>query len=212
MISSSTSGRDRSSRSRAGKRLARRSLGLAVLLALGAGGYFCPARRPPRRRPTSGPRPSRRSLRLPPPGPSPRPAKRSIFRRSTRPTRIVRELVAKLSSHPTVAAWLTTDQLIRNFTAGRRQHLERPDAVRDTSEKFGRRRFPGSGGSRRPVDRPSQLPAVRQVCGRGVGLDARGAARLYATLKPRIQDGYRELGHPDGNVDPGARAGASSNC
>ena len=29
---------------------------------------------------------------------------------------IVRELVAKLSSHPTVAAWLTTDQLIRNFT------------------------------------------------------------------------------------------------
>ena len=26
--------------------------------------------------------------------------------------------------------------------------------------------------------------------------------RLYATLKPRIQDAYRELGHPDGNVDP----------
>ena len=29
---------------------------------------------------------------------------------------IVRELVARLSSHPTVAAWLTTDKLIRNFT------------------------------------------------------------------------------------------------
>jgi hypothetical protein len=33
------------------------------------------------------------------------------------------------------------------------------------------------------------------------GIDARGAARLYATLKPRIEDGYRDLGHPDGNVD-----------
>jgi hypothetical protein len=32
-------------------------------------------------------------------------------------------------------------------------------------------------------------------------LDARGTARLYATLKPRIVDAYRELGHPDGNVD-----------
>ena len=29
---------------------------------------------------------------------------------------VVRELVAKLSSHPAVAAWLTTDGLIRNFT------------------------------------------------------------------------------------------------
>ena len=33
------------------------------------------------------------------------------------------------------------------------------------------------------------------------GLDARGSARLYATLKPRIVDAYRELGHPDGNID-----------
>ena len=32
-------------------------------------------------------------------------------------------------------------------------------------------------------------------------LDARGAARLYATLRPRMVDGYRELGHPDGNFD-----------
>ena len=30
----------------------------------------------------------------------------------------------------------------------------------------------------------------------------RAAPRRDATLKPRIQDAYRELGHPDGNVDP----------
>ncbi|RPJ77860.1 MAG: DUF3014 domain-containing protein, partial [Acidobacteria bacterium] len=33
------------------------------------------------------------------------------------------------------------------------------------------------------------------------GLDANGVARLYSTLKPRLADAYRELGHPDGNID-----------
>ena len=33
-------------------------------------------------------------------------------------------------------------------------------------------------------------------------LDARGTARLYATLKPRILDAYRRMGHPTGDFDP----------
>jgi hypothetical protein len=33
------------------------------------------------------------------------------------------------------------------------------------------------------------------------GIDARGAARLYATLKPRIDDAYKELGTPHGDFD-----------
>ena len=32
-------------------------------------------------------------------------------------------------------------------------------------------------------------------------LDSRGAARLYATLKPRIEEAYKELGAPDGTFD-----------
>jgi hypothetical protein len=34
------------------------------------------------------------------------------------------------------------------------------------------------------------------------GLDARGTAELYSTLKPRINDAYRRLGHPEGDFDP----------
>jgi hypothetical protein len=32
-------------------------------------------------------------------------------------------------------------------------------------------------------------------------VDAQGAARLYATLKPRIEDAYRELGEPEPSFD-----------
>ena len=32
-------------------------------------------------------------------------------------------------------------------------------------------------------------------------LDSVGTASLYLTLKPRITDAYRELGHPEGDFD-----------
>lgn len=114
---------------------------------------------------------------------------------------IVRELVSRLSSHPTVAAWLTTDQLIRNFTAV----VDNIANGLTPSGHLGKVRPAGSfqvredGGSLwidarsfRRYDRYADAVAA---------LDARGAARLYATLRPRLLDGYRELGHPDGHFD-----------
>ena len=37
-------------------------------------------------------------------------------------------------------------------------------------------------------------------------IDARGAARLYATLKPRINEAYHELGDPEGDFDATLRS------
>jgi hypothetical protein len=110
--------------------------------------------------------------------------------------------VSQLSSHPKVAAWLTTDQLIRNFTvvvsnvaAGRTpaRHLVRlrPAERFQVSEQ----------GSTISID-PRSYRRYDAYADAVAAIDARGAARLYATLKPRIQDGYRELGYPDGNFDP----------
>ena len=114
---------------------------------------------------------------------------------------VVRELVQKLSSHPRVAAWLATDQLIRNFTVvvvniatGRTpsSHLRR---VAPTGE------FVTAGdGAALHID-PRSYRRYDDYADAVAGLDARGTARLYATLKPRIQDAYRELGYPDGDVD-----------
>jgi hypothetical protein len=114
---------------------------------------------------------------------------------------IVRELVSRLSSHPRVAAWLATDQLLRNFTVvvlsiadGRSpaQHLR---ALRPAGEFVA-----AEDGEVAIIDRRSYRRYDDYADAVGA-LDARGTAQLYATLKPRIQDAYRELGQPDTDVD-----------
>jgi hypothetical protein len=107
---------------------------------------------------------------------------------------LVRESVRALSSHPRLVAWLTTNGLIRNFTvvvdniaAGRTpaNHLR---VLRPT----GSFRPIDAGGTMvmdlRSYDRYNDLAAA------AASVDADGAARLYAMLKPRIEDAYRELG------------------
>jgi hypothetical protein len=114
---------------------------------------------------------------------------------------IVRELVAKLSSHPKVAAWLTTDQLLRNFTVV----VTTIGSGRSPSKQLTRLKPSGpfevrKVGNGLEID-PRSYRRYDSYADAMAGLDAHGTARLYATLKPRIQDAYRELGNPDGNVD-----------
>jgi hypothetical protein len=114
---------------------------------------------------------------------------------------LVRELVARLSSHPTIAAWLTTDQLLRNFTVA----LEQISNGKTPSAQLGKLRPVGPFLIREDrgsiwID-PRSYRRYDRYADAVSALDARGTARLYATLKPRIVDAYRELGHPDGNVD-----------
>jgi hypothetical protein len=114
---------------------------------------------------------------------------------------IVRELVARLSSHPTIAAWLATKGLIANFTLvtltiaeGRAPtHLLRSIAprgpFRTTSSREGLFVDPRSY---------ERYNAHAEAIG---ALDPAGTASLYLTLKPRISDAYRELGFPEGDFD-----------
>lgn len=114
---------------------------------------------------------------------------------------LVRDLVARLSSHPRVAAWLTTDQLIRNFTVvvvniaqgqGPARHLKAVTPPGDFQVR--------TVGSTVYLD-PRSYSRYNSHADAVAGIDARGAARLYATLKPRIDDAHRELGSPDGDFD-----------
>jgi hypothetical protein len=110
---------------------------------------------------------------------------------------IVRELVRRLSAHPKVAAWLTTDNLIRGFTAsvlnvaeGRTPaaHLRvlRPSSSFRVIEE----------GESTYLD-PRSYTRYNELAAAVESIDADGAARLYATLKPRIEEAYRDLGQPD---------------
>jgi hypothetical protein len=114
---------------------------------------------------------------------------------------LVRDLVTKLSSHPRVAAWLTTDGLIRNFAV----------VVANVSE--GRspsthlRTVAPSGPFRVATQKGVLFVDARayqrydSLADAFASLDAAGSARLYSTLKPRIEEAAGELGYAPGTFD-----------
>jgi hypothetical protein len=114
---------------------------------------------------------------------------------------VVRELVTRLSSHPTVAAWLTTKGLIANFTVVTLNISEgrTPAAFLRPLAPRGRFRTTGSGTALF-LD-PRSYERYNPYADAITALDSTGTASLYLTLKPRIDDAYRELGYPQGDFD-----------
>jgi hypothetical protein len=110
---------------------------------------------------------------------------------------IVRDLVKQIASHPRVAAWLATQGLIRNFvvvvsiiaegrTPAGQLRVLRPSAGFHVVER----------GGDLYID-PSSYERYDGLAAAATSIDPAGAARLYATLKPRLEEAYRDLGAPD---------------
>ena len=114
---------------------------------------------------------------------------------------IVRDLVSKLSSHPRVAAWLTTDNLLRDFVAIVQNISQGQTPTPHLAHVRPGGQFQTLGnGSRLSID-PRTYHRYDGYVSAVAALDARGAARLYATVKPRIEEAYQGLGAPDGTFD-----------
>jgi hypothetical protein len=114
---------------------------------------------------------------------------------------VVRELLGALSSHPTILAWLATKGLIANFAVVTLNISEGRGPTTHLQALAPRAPFRTRGsGSALYVD-PRSYDRYNRYAEAVTALDATGAARLYATLKPRILDAYRELGYPDGDFD-----------
>ena len=114
---------------------------------------------------------------------------------------LVRQLVEKLSSHPMVAAWLTTDGLILNFVLVTSRIADGVTPVAELKKVGPVPRFTIKTAADIPyIDRSSYRRYDRHT--EAVSkLDARGAARLYGTLKPRIVEAYGRLGPSDEDFD-----------
>ena len=114
---------------------------------------------------------------------------------------VVRELVKQLTSHPRIAAWLATDGLIRTFTVAvenvsggmtpaSRLRVWRPQSGFETLARGGQLQIA-----------PGSYERYNDLADAAASIDPAGAARLYATLKPRIEEAHRDLGYPDTSFD-----------
>jgi hypothetical protein len=114
---------------------------------------------------------------------------------------MIRSLLSALSSHPRVMAYLTTDHLVRNMTvttvniADGRTPSNHLRAVRPEGD------FQVRSEGRELVVDPRTFRRYDSHADAIQGLDARAVARFYATIRPRIDDAYRDLGSPHGDFD-----------
>lgn len=110
---------------------------------------------------------------------------------------LVRRLAGELSSHPRLAAWLATDNLIRTVTVAVENVANGTSPA--THVRVLRPAEPflvieDEGTAR--ID-PRSYRRYDGIADAVASLDAAGLATLYATLKPRIEEAYRDLGHVD---------------
>jgi hypothetical protein len=114
---------------------------------------------------------------------------------------LVRQLVDRLSSHPAVAAWLTTDGLILNFVVVTSRIATGQTPVAELKAVGPIPRFRTRSARGDVFIDPSSYRRYDRHAAAVSSLDARGTARLYATLKPRIADAYARVGPRDGEFD-----------
>jgi hypothetical protein len=107
---------------------------------------------------------------------------------------VVRELVKKVSSHPSVAAWLATDDLIRHFTIGVTDVASGKTATRQLVMLRPSASFRVIQRGNDLVIDPRSYTRYDGIAAAAASMDADGSARLYATLKPRIEEAAKELG------------------
>jgi len=114
---------------------------------------------------------------------------------------LVRELLARLSSSPTLAVWLATDGLIRAFVASVENVADGTSPVRHVRVLAPRAPFLTlSEGSVITVD-PKSYSRYDGLASAAASMDPAGLARVYSLLKPRLVEAYKELGHPEGDLD-----------
>ena len=114
---------------------------------------------------------------------------------------VVRDLVSRLTTHPTVAAWLVTDDLVRNFVVSMANVADGVTPARHLRRLRPAEPFTSVEDGERLVIDPASYHRYDRFAAALGSVNPDGAARLYATLKPRLEEAYRELGHPDTSFD-----------
>jgi len=110
---------------------------------------------------------------------------------------LVRELVGQLSSHPDLARWLVTEDVIRKFVAAV-DNIANGHSPRHQIDFF----KPGTeflveGGPGDFSMDPAGFARYNAVADVFSSLDSAGTVRLYRQVTPAVQEAYKDLGYPE---------------
>lgn len=114
---------------------------------------------------------------------------------------LVRELLGKLSSSPTLAVWLATDGLIRAFVVSVENVADGSSPARHVRALAPRSPFRTiDEGGAITID-PRSFSRYDGIANAAAAMEPADLARVYSVLKPRLVEAYKELGHPEGELD-----------
>ena len=109
----------------------------------------------------------------------------------------VRELVDALLAHPNLAAWLVGDNLIRQFVVTVDNVANGRNPAQQLAVLRPERRFRATGDGEQMLIDPASYQRYDLFARVTGALDPPGAALLYQTLEPLLDEAHRELGYPD---------------
>ena len=117
----------------------------------------------------------------------------------------LRPLLQALSSRPELVRWLATDDLVRQLAAAIDKASQGDNPAGGFKELAPRGPMAMTKrGNRRAIDAASYRRydgLVKTV----TSIDASAVARIYKTIRPRLNEAYQNMGHPGGNVDTAVR-------
>ena len=113
----------------------------------------------------------------------------------------LRPLLSALSSRPELANWLATDDLVRQLAAALNQAAGGASPARDFKVLAPAARFvPAGRGTRRTID-PASYRRYDGLVQTVTAIDASNVAKIYKTIRPRLNEAYQGMGNPGGDVD-----------
>ncbi len=113
----------------------------------------------------------------------------------------LRPLLSALSNRPELARWLATDDLVRQLAAAIDQASQGDNPAGGFKELAPRSGMAVSRrNNRRSID-PASYRRFDGLVTTVTSIDASAVARIYKTIRPRLNQAYQNMGHPGGNVD-----------
>ena len=117
----------------------------------------------------------------------------------------LRPLLAALSSRPELARWLATDDLVRQLAAAIAQASAGGSPARDFKVLAPQTPLTTAGSPRQRTIDPASYRRYDGLVGTVTSVDASAAARIYRTIRPRLNEAYQGMGNPDRDVDNAVR-------